>query len=304
MTTHPQKERLTFYPVHYFGESPTANRWAKLTALGVHALRPPPNTGTDVMHSSAETPSSTHSSLILPVCSLLDCSNYISSIKTGNGNSRIPTLYHLNHPISYVRLIGTVVALDAPTPTFALLTLDDGSGATIEVKIRRLKPDQLDQTGTHASNTTIPNVDVKTSNGDFDAFVDGDVVDMGTVINVKATLDFFRGVTQLLMVRCSVVKSTAEEVRGWAETAKYMRETLARPWELSAKMQAKLDQLYKQEQEREAKYKMKKERRQQARERARAEWGRLREEQDRKLEERRERRREREEILMNRGALV
>ncbi|KAK8195455.1 uncharacterized protein BKA78DRAFT_309898 [Phyllosticta capitalensis] len=277
MTTHPQKERLTFYPVHYFGESPTANRWAKLTALGVHALRPPPNT---------------------------DCSNYISSIKTGNGNSRIPTLYHLNHPISYVRLIGTVVALDAPTPTFALLTLDDGSGATIEVKIRRLKPDQLDQTGTHASNTTIPNVDVKTSNGDFDAFVDGDVVDMGTVINVKATLDFFRGVTQLLMVRCSVVKSTAEEVRGWAETAKYMRETLARPWELSAKMQAKLDQLYKQEQEREAKYKMKKERRQQARERARAEWGRLREEQDRKLEERRERRREREEILMNRGALV
>ncbi len=48
--------------------------------------------------------------------------------------------FHLNHPIRYVYLIGPVVAIDNVNDHFLLLEIDDGSGATLEVKITRISP--------------------------------------------------------------------------------------------------------------------------------------------------------------------
>ncbi|KAK7631885.1 hypothetical protein IWX47DRAFT_788579 [Phyllosticta citricarpa] len=262
MTTHPERQGLTFYPAHYFDKSPTFNSWAKLTAAGVHALRkPPPGIGKDKQHR-AQPPHQ--------------------------------TFYYLNHPIRFVRLVGTVVAIEAPFPRFVLLTLDDGSGATIEVKIQRLLPDQLDETGTHETNTTLSNVRVESSIGVFDVYVDGILVDIGTVLRASCTLDSFRKVNQLLLERCSVIKNTADEARNWTATAAYMRDVLAGPWVLTAKEKAKLDDRHSREQQE----KRDKE------ERAKAEWYRLRDERRRANEEKLERRRQREEVLMNRGALL
>ncbi|KAK7515295.1 uncharacterized protein IWZ02DRAFT_501680 [Phyllosticta citriasiana] len=276
MTTHPERQGLTFYPAHYFDKSPTFNSWAKLTAAGVHALRkPPPGIGP---------------------------SNYISSA----GSHRPPhqTFYYLNHPIRFVRLVGTVVAIEAPFPRFVLLTLDDGSGATIEVKIQRLLPDQLDETGTHETNTTLSNVRVESSIGVFDVFVDGILVDIGTVLRASCTLDSFRKVNQLLLERCSVIKNTANEARNWAATAAYMRDVLAGPWVLTAKEKAKLDDRHSREQREKRDKEVKEVQRKTLKERAKAEWYRLRDERRRANEEKLERRRQREEVLMNRGALV
>jgi len=47
--------------------------------------------------------------------------------------------FHLNHPIRYIYLIGVVVEIDF-WERFAILTIDDGSGAVIEVKVARVLP--------------------------------------------------------------------------------------------------------------------------------------------------------------------
>ena len=45
--------------------------------------------------------------------------------------------FYLNHPIRFVRIVGVVVAIDDINLKYSALTLDDGSGATVELKIVR-----------------------------------------------------------------------------------------------------------------------------------------------------------------------
>ncbi|KAK7529162.1 uncharacterized protein J3D65DRAFT_643205 [Phyllosticta citribraziliensis] len=276
MTTQPERQSLTFYPPRYFDLSPTYHSWAKLTAAGVHALRkPPPGLG----HST-----------------------YISSVMSHKPFFRL--FYYLNHPIRFVRVVGTVVEIGAPTPLLVLFTLDDGSGATVEVKLERLRPDQLDKTGTHESNTVVPNVRVESGIGFLNVLVDGTVVDIGTVLRVQCSLDSYRQINQLELKQCSVIKSTADEIRNWVGTAKYMRDILQEPWVLSAKDQAKLDRRYSREQQAKRDKEIKENQRKTLRQRAKEEWYRVRDEKKKVLEEKLERRRQKEEVLMNRGALV
>lgn len=141
--------------------------------------------------------------------------------------------FHLNHPIRYVRLVGVVVAIDDINAKYTVLTVDDGSGATIEVKITRLGRDVYNPVES-PSNTTIDNLDVISRLGVFEVTVDHRMLDVGTVIKAKCTISEFRGSKQFELKRIWIVNSKNEEAQAWADTAAFKKDVLAEPWHLSS----------------------------------------------------------------------
>lgn len=223
-------------------------------------------------------------------------------------------LFHLNHPIRFVRLAGVVTATDDFPPRFALLTLDDGSGATIELKIERAAaPPPQDPTapnGADASTgkaaaaatpteTVVPGLTV-TSYPSFALRLSSARVDVGTVLAAKGTLSSFRGVRQLELRRARVLATTREEVAEWREMGEFRREVLGRPWALSREERERVKrEVGRERREREAEGRRRAER--EGRERDRAE---RRAERRRQREERHEKRAERKARELNQGALI
>ncbi|CAD0097762.1 unnamed protein product [Aureobasidium mustum] len=208
--------------------------------------------------------------------------------------------FHLNHPVRFVYLVAPVVAIqDIPNTRYLILTLDDSSGSCIDVKIERKDPTKTDPEST--SNTTVANLDITTTfDRDAEITVDGQVVDIATVLKVKCTIGSFRGVKQLELKRCNTIKDTTEEVAAWESMALFKRDVLAKPWMLSAADQATLDAQLQQEAIREQEAERKERRSQRAhqkREEHRAERRRLREEEM-------EQRRLADERKYNQGALI
>ncbi|KAG9595256.1 hypothetical protein KCV04_g14776, partial [Aureobasidium melanogenum] len=248
-------------PVHnakYFFASPTYNKWVKLSAADVHALREVP------------------------------------------GFEGQNVYFHLNHPIRFVYLVAPVVAIqEIPNTKYLILTLDDSSGSCIDVKIERKDPAKLDPDST--SNTTVANLDIDTPfHGDTEIKVDGQVVDIATVLKVKCTIGSFRNVKQLELKRCNVIKDTTEEVAAWEAMAQFKRDVLAKPWMLSAADRATLDAQLQQEAIREQEEERRERRSQRAhqkREEHRAEKRRIREEE-------KEQKRLAAEKKYNQGALI
>ncbi|KAF2021053.1 hypothetical protein BU24DRAFT_416727 [Aaosphaeria arxii CBS 175.79] len=207
--------------------------------------------------------------------------------------------FHLNHPIRFVRLVGVVVAIEDINARYTILTIDDGSGANIEVKIVRLTPAEYNSVKS-PSNTEVDNVDVISHFGVFEVLVDRHRIDIGSVIKVKGTISEFRQQKQVELKRIWVVSNTNEEVRAWAETAAFKREVLSKPWHLSrtdhqkVKQQIKAERRQRREQERlRIAYELKK-----------LEHKKLREQYLAKREEKQEARRRKEEATMNAGALI
>jgi hypothetical protein len=207
--------------------------------------------------------------------------------------------FHLNHPIRYVRLVGAVVAIDDINLRYTVLTLDDGSGATIELKIVRTIPADKNPVDT-SSKTEVDNVHVISRLGVFEVTVDGQPLDIGSVIKAKATISEFRGVKQLEMKRVSIVTTTDEEARAWTETAAFKQKVLSKPWHISSSEHKKIKHSIKAEKKqlreyerRKAEYEVKKEEHRLAREA-------YNQEREKKLEARRRK----EEVIMNAGALM
>ncbi|KAH7136000.1 hypothetical protein B0J11DRAFT_176520 [Dendryphion nanum] len=207
--------------------------------------------------------------------------------------------FHLNHPIRYVRLVGVVVAIDDINAKYTVLTIDDGSGATVEVKIIRLTPEVYDPVES-PSNTVLDNVEVISRLGAFEVTVDHHPLDIGTVIKAKCTLSEFRGQKQLELKRVWIVPTTDEEVRAWAETAAFKRDVLSIPWHIDStlhkkiKKEEKADRRKADENERlRSEHNLK----QRIRRKARDEY-------NMKRNVRLEARRRKEEIIMNAGALI
>lgn len=214
--------------------------------------------------------------------------------------------FHLNHPIRFVRLVGVVVAIDDINAKYTVLTLDDGSGATVECKIIRLTPDVYNPFES-PSNTMVQNINVRSGMGHFSVLVDNTSVDIGTVLKVKGTISEFRGMKQVELKRCWLVRTTNEEVEAWAEAAAFKRDVLDKPWHIGSKDHKKIVAEIKREKRRNREYERlrleREERRRVAegkRERRRREW----EEYLAKREVRVEMRRRKEEAEMNRGALI
>ena len=177
--------------------------------------------------------------------------------------------------------------------------MDDSSGSCIDVKIERKDPAKIDAEST--SNTTVPNLDINTALGyDTEIKIDRQVVDIGSVVKVKCTIGSFRGVRQLELKRCSVIKDTTEEIAAWESTAQFKRDVLARPWVLSAADRAVLDIQLQQEalkEQEEEKKERRSQRAHQKREEQRAERRKAREEE-------REQKRLAAEKKYNQGALI
>jgi hypothetical protein len=151
--------------------------------------------------------------------------------------------FHLNHPIRFISLTAPILSIESITDRYAILELDDGSGSTICVKITRLGKEQLLSNHVdNASNTTVENVNIVSKIGVFDIFVDGHKkLDIGTVVKVKAVVGEFRNVKQLELKRIYVLRTTGEEVKEWAEVARWKRDILSKSWVLTPERLMELD---------------------------------------------------------------
>ncbi|KAF2787101.1 hypothetical protein K505DRAFT_317273 [Melanomma pulvis-pyrius CBS 109.77] len=206
--------------------------------------------------------------------------------------------FHLNHPIRYVRLVGVVVAIDDINSKYTVLTIDDASGETIEVKIVRRTPNMYNPVQS-PSNTTIDNVNVISKLGVFEVMVDHKPLDIGTVIKAKCTISEFRGLKQLDMKRVWAVSDTNEEAQAWAETATFKQEVLVVPWHLSSTQHKRIMKDIKTEKKKNQEYeKLKLEHAIKRKEQKKA-----REEYLANREVKHESRRRKEEVMLNAGAL-
>lgn len=206
--------------------------------------------------------------------------------------------FHLNHPIRYVRLVGVVIAIDDINLKYTVLTIDDGSGASIELKIVRVTPTDRNA-AISSSKTTLNSVEVISQFGVFEVMVDNHRLDIGTVVKAKGTISEFRGTKQIDLKRIWVVTTTDEEAQAWGETAAFKQQVLSKPWHITSGEHKQIKSNMKSEkkkvheyEKRKAEHEAKKEEQRQAREVYLAQ-------REKKLEMRRRK----EEVMMNAGAL-
>ena len=192
-----------------------------------------------------------------------------------------------------------IVSIEDVASKYALITLDDGSGATIIIKVARLAP-EIASSLECPSNTTVDNVNVHVKLGTFDVEVDGQILDVGSIVKAKCTIDEWKGVKQLDLAKIKVIRSTAEEINEWEEVAKWKREILDQPWVLDDKHLVEMEKKDRDQRQKQLDDQKK------AEEKKRIHLAKKRERQQKQkeYEEKWERRRRKEEIMMNAGALI
>jgi hypothetical protein len=198
-----------------------------------------------------------------------------------------------------VRIVGVVVAIDDINVKYTALTLDDGSGATVELKIiRRVAGDRDLESA--SSNTYVDNVNVISDFGTFEVMVGQQRIDIGTVLKAKGTISEFRAVKQLEMKRAWVVSTTNEEAQAWAEAAAFKQKVLSLPWRLTSAEHRKIKEKIKSDKNKAKEY----ERLKRDHERKKEEQRKAKELHTAQREVKLESRRRKEERMMNAGALI
>lgn len=139
--------------------------------------------------------------------------------------------FHLNHPIRFVQLVGVVTSIDSIHDKLGIVVIDDGSGATLNIKINR-RSLQETESMEYSSNTEVDNVSVQASIGSYAVFVDETEIEVGTVLRVKGLISTFRDVRQLELQRVQIVESTDKEAVFWGQCAAFKRDVLSKPWVL------------------------------------------------------------------------
>ncbi|OCT44302.1 OB-fold nucleic acid binding protein [Cladophialophora carrionii] len=217
--------QLTFYPAFTFKASATWSKWVKLTCHDVHSVLKPHDEFSTVTTSNGrdlDEPSSTYGRKDLPLL-----------------------LFYLNHPIQFVQVIGVVVVLEEYFEKFWLFTVDDGSGATVDVTFP--KPEKEKTPGavsTSSKREVEPN---PTSTGE-DEEVGAEqhlqttlsLLRIGTVVQAKGTLTIFRQTRQLSLIRLNVLPSTTHEMALVSSRSQFYASILSRPWILSQEEQIRL----------------------------------------------------------------
>lgn len=214
----PSKPTLTFYPAYCNPASPTWDTWVKLSAHDVHHTLQPR-------------------------------AGYTTSTSTSNTSptslQNLPTLFYLNHPIRLIQIVGVVVALDEFNARLWLLTLDDGSGETIEAVCAKSPQPQQSQRDTTTS-TTIPG---QSRHKPEDPTVDRDALvretalsnlSIGTIIQAKGSITTFRSTRQLNLLRLTIIPNTATETLHIEARTRTLLTILCKPWTVSPEQQAKL----------------------------------------------------------------
>lgn len=182
---------------------------------------------------------------------------------------------------------------------YVLLTIDDGSGSTIVVKIKRLATN-ISAAIDCPSNTSVANVNVSSGLSFFNVQIDDTTLDIGTIVKVKCTIEEFRGAKQLDLQQASVVKTTAEEIKAWDGLSQFKKNVLSSPWALTneeleilqREIVTERNDIRMAEVDHEKLLKRHNERKKE------------KEETWRKREVKRETKRRNEEVLMNEGALI
>lgn len=213
---------LTFYPAYCFPASPTWFRWVKLTAYDIHhILRARPGFSVSATNNAL----SIHHDDISTAPGL--------NLNTYSFTPPPLLLFYLNHPIQFVQIVGIVVSLHQPYASLVVITLDDSSGATIEIAWKN--PDdnitwmtfgQTAHSSEHASAQTIPEI--------------LSTLDSGTCIVAKGTLTTYRSIRQLTLHRLSVIRSTTEELTHISSRTSFLLSTLSKPWTLPSSQQKRL----------------------------------------------------------------
>ena len=157
--------------------------------------------------------------------------------------------FYNNHPIQFVRVVGLLIDIEQ-RGRYTILSIDDSSGACIDVKIERRRVKAGDG-AEYPSNTTVDNVDVKIELALPTLHLNAKAVEIGTVLEVKGTISVFRNTRQIDLARLFRIKDTNAEVAAWAKTAQWKRDVLSYPWLLSTEQRRRVDEKLREEQRQE-----------------------------------------------------
>lgn len=150
------------------------------------------------------------------------------------------TYFYHNHPIRYISLAGLIVAR-TETPYRTILTLDDSSGATLDIVVLIRQTDT--QQPSHPTTTTTKDPTTPTHTSPTTS-TELDITPLvpGAVAHVKGTISTFRSATQLQLERFWLLRDTNAEMRFVAQRARYLAEVLSYPWVLSAEEVVRLEE--------------------------------------------------------------
>jgi len=205
--------------------------------------------------------------------------------------------FHLNHPIRYIYIVAPVVQIDQKF-RYALITLDDGSGACIDLKLT------LQSTEDEPHGTTAKGVTVRSGLESYEVHVADKQVDIGTVVKAKCTISMFRDERQLELKKVSILADTNGEVAAWEAVVAFKRDVIGTSWVLTEAQRQHIDDWQRKEDAR-----MRKEREAEKRSRAGHDARKMKREVQRAEKEAKHRvimenRRLKAEKEMNEGALI
>ncbi|KAK4553144.1 hypothetical protein LTR86_009871 [Recurvomyces mirabilis] len=212
------------------------------------------------------------------------------ALRTESGFEGQNVYFYGNHPIQFVRVVGLLVDTEQ-RGRYTILSIDDSSGACIDVKIERRHVKVGDE-AEYPSNTSIDNVNVKIDLALPTLILNAKPVDIGTVLEVKGTVSVFRNTRQIDLARLFRVKDTNAEAAAWVKTAQWKTDVLSQAWILSTEQRRRVDEKVREE-----------ERQERERKNKRQEWSAKHADKRRDQEEKKEAKRKRSELKYSTGAL-
>lgn len=226
IVSHAGPTHLTFYPAYSFKASETWSKWVKVTARDIQQVLKPHNKYTDVTtpvahHDRADNESQYH---------------YPRHDATSSSSPSL-LLFYLNHPIQFVQVVGVVVVFEEYFEKFWLFTVDDSSGATIDVTCPKPAKEKDNPNAAPASAPAKSNPPQQSATAEP---TEEEVLrktvstlQVGVVVQAKGTLSTFRSSRQITLLRLSVVTDTNHEMALIASRTAFLESTLSRPWTLS-----------------------------------------------------------------------
>ncbi|KAJ5688711.1 hypothetical protein N7462_003103 [Penicillium macrosclerotiorum] len=151
--------------------------------------------------------------------------------------------FYKNHPIRFVTVVGLIVAR-SEVPRRTILTLDDSTGATLDIAFLHATPTNPAPNPLPIAHTQVPDPDTHPSTRHVSA-TDGTALDIsrlhpGTMVQVKGTLSLFRATMQLHAERVKFVPDTNAEMVFVDARLRFLLEVLRTPWELGEEEVARL----------------------------------------------------------------
>ncbi|KAL4777457.1 hypothetical protein BDW60DRAFT_3350 [Aspergillus nidulans var. acristatus] len=147
--------------------------------------------------------------------------------------------FYQNHPIRFVNLVGIIVAR-ADVPRRTILTLDDSTGATVDIVVLKSDSPSIPAAAT-AESKAKNDTDVDSKDGAQKEMhltsttqtpIDITPLQPGKLFQIKGTLSTFRSTNQVQLERFFPVPDTKTEMRFVEARMRFLVEVLSVPWAL------------------------------------------------------------------------